>query len=106
MGTVVFPVSVVGSLLVAIHWFEYSEYVFYLFSFPVEPVACSLFFNGESRNEIATMQEVRNTRGGKKVGCITVYMCVGVVVLYGLVQTFLKEASTWSATKRQNAYCV
>ena len=52
------------------------------------------------------MQEVRNTRGGKKVGCITVYMCVGVVVLHGLVQTFLKEASTWSATKQQNAYCV
>ena len=64
------------------------------------------FFYGESRNEIATMQEVRNTRGGKKVGCITVYMCVGVVVLHGLVQTFLKEASTWSATKQQNAHCV
>jgi len=32
--------NVVGSVLVAIRWFEYSDYVSYLFSFPVE--ACCM----------------------------------------------------------------
>jgi len=43
------------------------------------------------------MQDKRS----KKVGFNTVYMCVGVVVLHGSVETFLKKASAWSARNRE-----
>jgi hypothetical protein len=34
-------------------------------------------------------------------------MCVGVIALHGLVQTFLKEASGWPARKQEQTYqCV